>query len=264
MQHRQVGILTQAPSTANVDKANVGDLVVWNNELYICKVETIGSAVFEKQVNQNELNQKQNIADNNFKGVFTSLLALQTALLTGVAGNFAQVDSGAGNPTKGYNWDVQDGWVESGGSGAVQSVNGQTGAVNLTIPPPLVNVDDEGKRLTAFSAGYPTIEWNWGQNNIKVPGSQPGNQVKVIDFNSAELIGQKIFNDFGDITTIPVINLRWSLRQNSISGEDSYLAIPNIIKAEPDLNTNNYIFFADASGLKIKSPSGVVTTIAPA
>lgn len=55
MKHKAVGELTVAPSSANVDKANVGDLVVWNNIVYMCKVETIGSAVFEKQSNETDL-----------------------------------------------------------------------------------------------------------------------------------------------------------------------------------------------------------------
>lgn len=54
MKHKAVGELTVAPSSSNVDRANVGDLVVWNNIVYMCKVETIGSAVFEKQSNETD------------------------------------------------------------------------------------------------------------------------------------------------------------------------------------------------------------------
>lgn len=49
MKHKAIGELTVAPSSANVDKANVGDFVSWDNELYVCTNETIGSAVFVKQ-----------------------------------------------------------------------------------------------------------------------------------------------------------------------------------------------------------------------
>lgn len=66
-----------------------------------------------------------------FLGYFASLAALQAAYPTGNAGEYATVAVVGGND-KIYIWDAGAGaWVDSGGSGAVASVNGQTGVVVL-------------------------------------------------------------------------------------------------------------------------------------
>lgn len=67
----------------------------------------------------------------HFKGVYPTLSALQAANPTGVAGDYAQVDTGGGNNVITYAYDVQDGWIilNYTGSGALntdQLPEGQT------------------------------------------------------------------------------------------------------------------------------------------
>lgn len=69
---------------------------------------------------------------NRFKGKYTSLLALTTALPLASVGDYAQVDLGAGSDVVNYNWDSQDGWVE-GGSGSAATTTDELieGSTNL-------------------------------------------------------------------------------------------------------------------------------------
>lgn len=53
----------------------------------------------------------------HFRGVFTTLVALQTAWPTAISGDRALVDTGAGNNAVPYYWDAEDGWVIGGGGG---------------------------------------------------------------------------------------------------------------------------------------------------
>ena len=56
--------------------------------------------------------------NDRFKGKYTSLSALETAVPTANAGDYAQVDTGGSNPVTNYNWDVEDGWVIGSTGGA--------------------------------------------------------------------------------------------------------------------------------------------------
>lgn len=83
---------------------------------------------------QNALDLKLNIADYNdrYKGKYTTLAALQSAYPTGTAGDYAQVDSGAGSDVINYNWDDEDGWVQGGsGSAATNTDQLPEGSTNL-------------------------------------------------------------------------------------------------------------------------------------
>jgi hypothetical protein len=67
-----------------------------------------------------------------YKGVFVSEAALNTAHPTANAGDYANVDGGVGVDTIRYLWDGTDSaWVQGGGIGNVESVNGQIGIVVL-------------------------------------------------------------------------------------------------------------------------------------
>ncbi|HVX00300.1 MAG TPA: hypothetical protein VHA52_07690, partial [Candidatus Babeliaceae bacterium] len=68
---------------------------------------------------QAQIDLKLNIADYNdrYKGKFTTLSALQSAHPTANAGDYAQVDAGAGHDVINYNWDVEDGWVQGSSMG---------------------------------------------------------------------------------------------------------------------------------------------------
>ena len=50
----------------------------------------------------------------HYRGKYASLVALETAIATGEDGDYAIVDSGAGNDAVYYIWDAQDGWVSGG------------------------------------------------------------------------------------------------------------------------------------------------------
>jgi hypothetical protein len=49
--------------------------------------------------------------NDRFKGKFTTLQQLETALPTASTGDYAQVDAGAGSLVRNYNYDLEDGWV---------------------------------------------------------------------------------------------------------------------------------------------------------
>lgn len=70
------------------------------------------------------------IPEIHFRGKFTTLSALTSAISTANDGDYAIVDSGSGNQAKQYIWDAEDGWVLSSGGGGVTSFASRTGAVN--------------------------------------------------------------------------------------------------------------------------------------
>lgn len=53
---------------------------------------------------------------SHYRGTFTNLTALQTALPTASAGDYADVDAGAGSPVLRYIWDTDDGWTAQAGA----------------------------------------------------------------------------------------------------------------------------------------------------
>jgi hypothetical protein len=70
--------------------------------------------------------------NDRFKGKYITLSALQTAFPTANAGDYGQVDAGAGSLVKNYNYDVEDGWViGSSGSGATNTDALVEGSSNL-------------------------------------------------------------------------------------------------------------------------------------
>ena len=73
----------------------------------------------------------QHIIDR-YKGKYTTLYRFQPAYPTASAGDYAQVDAGAGSDVINYNYDVEDGWVEgSSGSGATTTDELTEGSTNL-------------------------------------------------------------------------------------------------------------------------------------
>jgi len=49
--------------------------------------------------------------NDHFRGLYPSLIALQTAVPVGNPGDFAGVDAGTGTPVQQYLWDTEDGWI---------------------------------------------------------------------------------------------------------------------------------------------------------
>ncbi len=69
--------------------------------------------------------------NENYKGTYTSLSALETAHPTASSGNYAIVDAGAGNDAIQYIWDAQDGWVSAGTSSLSTTDALTEGTINL-------------------------------------------------------------------------------------------------------------------------------------
>lgn len=70
--------------------------------------------------------------NDRYKGKYTSLSALESAYPTATAGDYAQVDEGAGFDIINYNWDDEEGWVEGGsGSSATNTDMLPEGSVNF-------------------------------------------------------------------------------------------------------------------------------------
>lgn len=59
---------------------------------------------------------------NHFRGLYTSLANLQSAIPAGSSGDFADVDPGSGTDLKRYAWDEDEGWVVVSAGGAVSGL----------------------------------------------------------------------------------------------------------------------------------------------
>jgi len=89
-----------------------------------------------------------------YRGKFTTLSALTTAIPVGIPGEYAQVDVGAGNNVVNYNWDDEEGWVVgSSGGGATNTDTLPEGSTNLYFTESRVR----STLLTGFSALAGTI-----------------------------------------------------------------------------------------------------------
>lgn len=122
------------------------------------------------------IDQKLNISDYNpnFKGKYTTLAALQTALPTAIAGNYAQVDAGEGSNVINYNWDDEEGWVVGSAVGpSIASTDDLTeGSTNLyfTAARVLAAISGIANRIS-ISAGVIDIASTYvGQNSITTLG----------------------------------------------------------------------------------------------
>ena len=69
--------------------------------------------------------------NEHYRGTYTTLGNLQTAIATGDAGNYALVDSGIGNDAVYYIWDAEDGWVSGGTTTASTTDTVTEGSTNL-------------------------------------------------------------------------------------------------------------------------------------
>ncbi len=126
-----------------------------------------------------------------------------------------------------------------------------------------VTFDYENTKIPLGDYG---IGWDFANWTIKIGAFQP-NSLPIINFNNRNLIGRRMINSGGDLLDAIVVNLNWDVNQYrpATNEFESYLGIPKIIKEVPNADANNFLFFVGTDGaLKVKSPSGTVTTIAPA
>jgi hypothetical protein len=118
-----------------------------------------GSIMLSAEVRNNFIAAANDIealqANQHFKGVYSTLTALQTAMPTALAGDYAQVDAGVGVNLQTYSYDLQAGWVlsNSAGSGATNTDMLPEGATNVYF----TNGRAIAALLTYFSATTGTI-----------------------------------------------------------------------------------------------------------
>lgn len=91
----------------------------------------------------------------HYKGVYANLTALQTACPTGIAGDHAQIDAGAGSNAELWAYDLQEGWIKisSTGSGALNTDGLPEGSTNFYF----TNNRAIAAPLTGFTAGAGNI-----------------------------------------------------------------------------------------------------------
>lgn len=97
------------------------------------KQDALVSGATLRTVNGISLLGAGDIALEKYRGLYVSLSALNTALPTASAGDYADVDSGSGSNVKRYIWDTSDtAWVEQTGSGTGMA-NPMTTAGDLIV-----------------------------------------------------------------------------------------------------------------------------------
>lgn len=94
--------------------------------------ELVAKVTGKSLIDDTEIARLANL-NERFKGKFTTLSALQTAVPTANPGDYAQIDTGGSNPVSNYNWDVEDGWVvgSTSGTGATNTDELIEGTANL-------------------------------------------------------------------------------------------------------------------------------------
>lgn len=82
------------------------------------KVDKVaGKQLSDENYTSAEKTKLAGLEDSHYRGTYVNLTALQTAVPTGVAGDYADVDAGAGSPVLRYIWDADDSeWVAQAGS----------------------------------------------------------------------------------------------------------------------------------------------------
>ncbi|MDP9076279.1 MAG: hypothetical protein M3O71_02550 [Bacteroidota bacterium] len=101
---------TQDNEEATLRQAADNDLQAQVNDKV--SIEAGKSLVLDTEI------EKLSTLSNYFDGTYVSLVALQAAFPTSLEGHEAIVDPGAGTDAIRYIYDLQDGWIAGGGSGA--------------------------------------------------------------------------------------------------------------------------------------------------
>jgi len=110
-----------------------------------------GYELSQENYTTSEKTKLANLSEH-FRGIYTNPAALTTANPTGVAGDYAYVDTGEGSDAKIYIWDNTDNlWVLSSGSGVIpDATESVSGVVALaTIAQAIARTDDQ-RAMTAL------------------------------------------------------------------------------------------------------------------
>lgn len=110
------GNWTRLADTDSVDSAVSG------------KVDAVaGYGLSEENFSLAEKNKLAALESSHYKGLFTTLAALQAAITSPVAGDYADIDSGVGSDATRYHWDSSDSvWVKTGPATTLTSTQVKT------------------------------------------------------------------------------------------------------------------------------------------
>lgn len=117
------GLTNFAVARANLGLGNVNNTSDANKPVSVAqqaaldnKVDKVAGKALSTNDFDNASKAKLDSLNDHFKGTYTSLAALQAAVPTATAGDYAIVDAGVGADPTQYNWDASDTkWVVGGG-----------------------------------------------------------------------------------------------------------------------------------------------------
>ncbi len=138
-----------------ISRTHNGDIYVINKKGFFDKFEivlgqNIGGSVIDVEDSVSSTSQTDALSANQgkllndaiglkldassyndyYKGTYTTLGNLLTAIPTSTSGSYAIVDTGVGNDAKIYLWDIQDGWVEGSNTGSATTDSLAEGTTN--------------------------------------------------------------------------------------------------------------------------------------
>lgn len=117
------------------------------------KVDKVaGYGLSQESYTSAEKTKLAGLEGSHFKGLFASLAALELALPSAVAGDYADVDAGVGSDTVRYLWDVDDAqWVTSGSGSPLTAA--EVKSLYESNPDTNAYTDAEQTKLGAIEAG---------------------------------------------------------------------------------------------------------------
>lgn len=117
------------------------------------KVDKVaGYGLSQENYTSAEKTKLAGLEGSHFKGLFASLAALELALPSAVAGDYADVDAGVGSDTVRYLWDVDDvQWVASGSGAPLTAADVKS--LYESNPDTNAYTDAEQAKLGAIEAG---------------------------------------------------------------------------------------------------------------
>ena len=117
------------------------------------KVDKVaGYGLSQESYTSAEKTKLAGLEGSHFKGLFASLAALELALPSAVAGDYADVDAGVGSDTVRYLWDVDDvQWVASGSGAPLTAADVKS--LYESNPDTNAYTDAEQTKLGAIEAG---------------------------------------------------------------------------------------------------------------
>ncbi|MDH1291766.1 hypothetical protein N5C43_10910 [Comamonas terrigena] len=141
-----------ALTNAAIDQVNA------NTEAIVGKVDKAAGMGLSQNSFTNEQRDKLNgLEGSHWRGTFLSVSALQAALPTANAGDYADVDTGVGSDVQRYIWDVSDAkWVQQGAATTITAA--QVKALYESNANTKAFTDAEESKLESIAAGATRVE----------------------------------------------------------------------------------------------------------